>query len=179
MGKATKNLPVKRTKGAKKAQSLPATLHSFESLRREIDDLFENFNRGPSRSPFRRAAWDMEPFRDFDLAMASPAMDVAVKDGSYEIAAELPGMDQNSVELKLADGMLTITGEKTDTRNEKEKGYYLQERHYGAFTRSFRVPDDVNVDKIAAQFKKGVLKITLPRKPGAAKPEKKITVKAA
>ena len=179
MAKAAKKLPIKATRGTKKAPSVPVTWHPFESLRREIDHLFENFNARNLDSPFRRTSWDMEPFRRPSWTIASPAMDVAVKDGSYEIAAELPGMDQNSVELKLADGMLTITGEKTDTRNEKEKGYYLQERHYGLFTRSFRVPDDVNVDKIAAQFQKGVLKITLPRKPGASKPEKKIKVKAA
>jgi len=179
MAKAAKKLPVKATRGAKKASNEPAAWHPFESLRREIDHLFENFDSGRLKQPFRRASWEMEPFRRPNWAVATPAMDVAVKDGSYEISAELPGMDENNVELKLADGMLTITGEKTDTRNEKEKGYYLQERHYGLFTRSLRVPDDVNVDKIDAQFQKGVLKITLPRKPGTLKPEKKIKVKAA
>lgn len=179
MAKASKNIPVKRSKSAAKVQSLPATWHPIETLRREIDYLFENFNGGLLRSPFRRGIWDMEPFRGFDSAIASPAMDVAVKKGSYEISAELPGMDENNVQLKLADGLLTISGEKTDERKEEEKDYYFQERHYGSFTRSFRVPDDVNVDKIDAQFQKGVLKISLPRKPGAARPEKKIEVKAA
>ncbi len=179
MAKAAKKLPVKHTKRAKKAQSLPATWHPIESLRREIDHLFEKFNGGSLRSPFRRGAWNMEPFRGFDLAMASPAMDVAEKKNAYEISVELPGMDQNNVELKLVDGLLVISGEKTDERKEEEKDYYFQERHYGSFTRSLRVPDDANVDKIDAQFIKGVLKIVLPRKPGAAKPEKKIKVKAA
>jgi HSP20 family protein len=179
MVKAAKKLPVKTTRGAQKSPTVPAAWHPFNSLRHEIDHLFENFDSGLLKSPFRRASWDMEPFRRQNWAVASPAMDVAVKDNAYEIAAELPGMDENNVELKLADGMLTITGENTDTRNEKEKGYYLKERHYGSFARSLRVPEDVDIDKIDAQFQKGVLKITLPRKRGSSKPERKIKVKAA
>ena len=180
MAKAAKKLPVKTVKSTKNVPSAPTAWHPFESLRREIDHLFENFDTDRIKSPFRRTAWDMEPFRRPNWAVAIPAMDVAVKDGSYEISAELPGMDENNVELKLADGLLTITGEKTEERKEeeKDKGYYLQERHYGSFTRSVRVPDDVDVDKIDAQFQKGVLKIMLPRKPGKSKPEKKIKVKA-
>jgi len=179
MAKAEKKLPVKRKSGAKKAQTPSTSWRPIESLRREIDRLFDDFNGGFLGSSPQRGARDLDPFRGFDLALVSPAMDIAEKKGSYEISAELPGMDEDNIELNVSDGILTIAGEKTNERKEEEKGYYFQERHYGSFRRSVRVPDDVNVDKIDARFQKGVLKITLPRKPGAAKPKKKIDVKAA
>ena len=179
MAKANKKVPVKRKSGAKNVQSQSTAWHPIDALRREIDRLFENFNGGFFSSSAQRGTSNLDPFRGFDLALASPAMDIAEKKGSYEISAELPGMDENNIELNLSDGMLTIAGEKTKERKEEEEGYYVQERHYGSFRRSVRVPDDVDVDKIGARFRKGVLKITLPRKPGAAKPRKKIEVKAA
>ena len=75
--------------------------------------------------------------------------------------------------------MLTIKGEKQEKTEEKKKDYHLQERYFGAFERSFRLPETVDADKIDAQFKAGVLTLTLPKKAGSAKSEKKIDVKAA
>ena len=93
-------------------------------------------------------------------------------------AAELPGMDEKNIEVKVVNGNLTIKGEKQEEKEEK-KDYYLHERHFGSFERSFEVPDGVDADKIEASFKKGVLTVTLPKKPEAQKPEKKIEVKSA
>lgn len=179
MAKAKKKVAVKRKSGAKNVQGLSTSWHPIEALRREIDRLFENFNGGFFSSPAERGTRDLDLFRGFDSVLSSPAMDIAEKKGSYEISAELPGMDENNIELNISDGILTIAGEKTNERKEEEEDYYIQERHYGSFRRSVRVPDDVNIDKIDARFQKGVLKITLPRKPGATKPTKKIDVKAA
>ena len=81
--------------------------------------------------------------------------------------------------MKLAKDSLTIKGEKQEEKEEKKKDYYLHERHFGSFERTFRVPEGVDADKIAATFKKGVLTLTLPKKPEAQKPAKKIDVKAA
>lgn len=178
MAKAKKKVPVKRKSSPKKVEGQSTSWHPIDALRREIDRLFENFNGGILGSSAGRGTRDLDLFRGFDLA-ASPAMDISEKKGSYEISAELPGMDENNIELNISDGMLTIAGEKTNERKEEEEGYYFQERHYGSFRRSVRVPDDVNVDKIDARFQKGVLKVTLPRKPGSATPKKKIDVKAA
>jgi len=91
----------------------------------------------------------------------------------------LPGMDEKSIEVKLANGVLTIKGEKQNEKEEKQKDYYLRERSFGSFERSFQVPDGVDGDKIAANFKKGVLTLTLPKSAEAQKAEKKIAVKAA
>jgi HSP20 family protein len=79
----------------------------------------------------------------------------------------------------VTDGYLTIKGEKQEEKEEKKKDYYLHERHFGSFERSFDVPESVDLSKIEATFKKGVLTVTLPKKVEAQKPEKKIEVKAA
>jgi len=91
----------------------------------------------------------------------------------------LPGMDEKNIEVKVADGTLTIKGEKQEEKEEKKKDYYLRERSFGSFERSFAIPEGVDVDKIEASFKKGVLTLTLPKKPEAQKPAKKIDIKAA
>jgi HSP20 family protein len=81
--------------------------------------------------------------------------------------------------VKFADGILTIKGEKQEEKEEKKKDYYLSERSYGSFQRSFQVPDSVDPDWIEASFKNGVLAVTLPKNAEAQKMAKKITVKAA
>ena len=108
-----------------------------------------------------------------------PAVDVTDSEKAYQITAELPGMDEKSIEVKVTDGYLTIKGEKKEEKEEKEKDYYLRERHFGSFERSFNVPESVDLSKIEATFKKGVLTVALPKKAEAQKPEKKIEVKAA
>ena len=88
-------------------------------------------------------------------------------------------MDEKNVEVKFADGVLTIKGEKREEKEEKKKDYYLSERNYGSFQRAFQVPDGVDADKIEATFKNGVLIVTMPKSAEAQKSAKKITVKAA
>ncbi len=78
----------------------------------------------------------------------------------------------------MSDNRLTVRGEKKAEREEKGKGHYLSERGYGAFERSFRLPDDVDADKISADFQSGVLKLTLPRKAGAKAKQRKVAIKA-
>jgi HSP20 family protein len=80
--------------------------------------------------------------------------------------------------VKLAQGGLTIKGEKQEEKEEKKKDYYLHERHIGSFERHFALPEGVDTDKIEASFKNGVLTVRLPKKPEVLKPDKKIEVKA-
>jgi HSP20 family protein len=176
MPEATK-LPVKTEENASTALR---AWQPFESLRREIDRLFDDFDRG-WRSPFRRSIFDVEPFwpRQLTIWSTAPAVDIAEKDNAYEMTAELPGMDEKNIEVKLVNGSLPIKGEKKEEKEEKKKDYYLSERHFGSFERNFALPEGVDTNKIEASFKKGVLTIKLPKKPEAIKPEKKIEVKAA
>ena len=177
MAEATK-LPVK-TAGKEPAPSLKPW-RPFENLRREIDRLFDDFDGGVWRAPLARSMFDIQPFWQRQASFAAlPAVDVAETDKAYEITAELPGLDEKNVEVKVAGGVLTIKGEKQEEKEEKKKDYYLSERSYGSFQRSFQVPDGVDADKIEANFKNGVLTVTLPKSAEAQKAEKKIEVKAA
>jgi HSP20 family protein len=152
----------------------------FETLRREIDRLFEDFDGGFWRSPFRRSAVDLEPFWQRQESWGTaPAMDVAETDKAYEITAELPGMSEGDIQVVSSGGILTVKGEKKEEKEEKKKDYYLSERRYGSFERRLRIPEGVDADKIEASFRKGVLTVSLPKTVQAQKPEKKIEVKTA
>ncbi len=180
MAEAVSKVPVKtEEKTPKRATPLQA-LQPMESLRRDIDRLFEGFDRDYWRFPSGRSIFDVEPFWRRELSWpAAPAVDVTESDKAYEVTAELPGMDEKNIEVKVANGNLTIKGEKQEEKEEKKRDYYLQERHFGSFERRFQLPEGVDTGKIEASFKKGVLTVTLPKKPEAQKPEKKIDVKAA
>jgi HSP20 family protein len=178
MAEAITKLPVKTEE--KKAATSLRPWRPFENLRREIDRVFEDFDGGMWRSPFGRSLFDFQPFTQRESSWAAaPAVDIAETEKAYEIAAELPGMDEKNVEVKFADGVLTIKGEKQEEKEEKKKDYYLSERNYGSFQRAFQVPDGVDADKIEANFKNGVLTVTMPKSAEAQKSAKKITVKAA
>ncbi|MDE2375810.1 Hsp20/alpha crystallin family protein [Bradyrhizobium sp.] len=169
-------LPV--TKQASPPAFAPEAWHPFESLRKEVDRLFEDFGRGDfwGRSFPTLAGFEKNLTRKF---AAAPAVDVVENDKAYEITAELPGMEEKDIEVKLANGGLTIKGEKKEEKEEKQKDYYVSERRYGSFERYFALPDGIDADKIGASFKNGVLKVTLPKTAEAQKPAKTIEVKAS
>ena len=93
------------------------------------------------------------------------------------VEAELPGVDEKDVSVTLANGVLTIKGEKKSEKEEKSDNYYLAERSFGSFERSIRLPDTVDDAKVEAKFDKGVLKVTAAKKPEAVKAERKIEIK--
>jgi HSP20 family protein len=178
MPEATK-LPVTIQKSTTPAPK-PTDWSPFDSLRREIDQLFDDFHPFGWRLPRARQmlGFDM-PRPDGEGWIVAPAMDLVEKEKEYEISAELPGIDEKNVEIKVANQVLTIKGEKKEEKEEKQKDYYLSERRYGSFQRSFAVPEAVDTDKIEATFVKGVLVVKLPKTVEAQKAEKKIAVKAA
>ncbi len=93
-----------------------------------------------------------------------PAIDVSETEKEYFVKAELPGLKKEDIDLTMSDGVLTITGEKKkETREEKKENYHFTEMRYGSFSRSFRLPDDVAVDKADAGYKDGVLTVTVPK----------------
>lgn len=178
MSSNAEKLPENREETASKSPSQAAPRHLFENLRHQVDQLFEDFSPSALHLPFARRAFDVEPFWRRDLiGPGMPAVDITEQDKSFEITAELPGLDENNIEIKLSNGNLIIKGEKREESEEKKKGYYLSERHYGSFERIFHLPKGIDPDQIAAHFSKGVLTISLPKKPEAVKPEKVIPVK--
>lgn len=174
MTEAGRELPVSQDKPA---GSVERDWAPFESLRREVDRLFEDFRPFGWRLP-QRAGFD----RDLPLSgrgwSVNPAFDVVEKDNEYEITAELPGIGEENVDIKLNNRVLTIKGDKSESKEEKDKHYYLSERRYGSFQRSFQVPESVDAEKIEASFAKGILTLRLPKTAQAKHAEKKISIKA-
>ena len=149
----------------------------FGSLRNEVERVFEDFDKGMWGFPSRWKGSHLEPFRGRRLSFAlTPSVDIVEKDDMFELTADLPGVDEKNVEVKLSGDALIIKGEREEHKEEKKKDFYISERQFGAFERSFRIPDKVESDKIKAHFKNGVLTISLPKKPGAQKTEKKISI---
>ncbi|HQT75738.1 MAG: hypothetical protein B7Z80_00865 [Rhodospirillales bacterium 20-64-7] len=163
---ATAPVPVK--------QSAPAPVGSpdiWRSLRTEMDRLFDRVTAGFGGGPFT-------PPRFFDfVSVPSPAVDITEDETAFKLTAELPGLNEKDVEISVSGDTLTITGQKEQKREEKEKNYHLTERSYGEFRRSFYLPEAVDRDKIDAQFANGVLTLTMPKSAAAA--TKKIEVKTA
>jgi HSP20 family protein len=145
----------------------------LETLRHGWDRAMESF---PGSWPFGK---------DFDrssfwhrLSGNEPVADVIERDDKYEIAMELPGVEEKNINVRLSDGLLTVRGEKHGEREEKRKDYYLSERSFGSFQRTFRVPDGVDADAVAAAFKNGLLTVTLPKTKEAQQREKRIPIKS-
>lgn len=150
----------------------------FWSLRREVDDLFDDFFRSgrigwPMARPSARGPVP-------GLSMAMPQLDVIDKEDEVKLVADLPGLTDAEITVEVTDGTLTISGEK---REEIEDGdaegeRYLSERRFGRFTRRIALPEGIDQDKIDARFKNGVLTVHLPKRPEAQSPARKIAVRA-
>jgi len=141
---------------------LPLTsLH--RAMDRLFDDLFGEFDlfAWPQRHAFGA-------FR--------PRLDVEETDTEYHVSAELPGMDEKDVKVRIDEDTLVIEGEKKHEQEKKGQGYYRSERSYGSFRRVVPLSGQIDVDKIDAHFKKGVLTITLPKLPEAQRQVKHIPI---
>jgi HSP20 family protein len=107
-----------------------------------------------------------------------PAIDVKETETGLTVTAELPGMSEQDVELSVEDDLLTIKGEKKSETTKDEKGWHVQERSYGAFVRTLQLPFAPKPEDVTAEFAKGVLTVTVPRPPEAAKPASRIAIKS-
>jgi HSP20 family protein len=120
-----------------------------------VSRLFEDFfNDFPFSSSFseNRENW-------------MPSVDILEKDGNLVLRAELPGMSEKQIELKLEGNTLTLKGERKMEKEDDKTNYHRVESFYGSFTRSFRLPDTVDAEKISADYKNGVLTVTIPQRP--------------
>ncbi|MFZ2157616.1 MAG: Hsp20/alpha crystallin family protein [Bradyrhizobium sp.] len=177
MAEAATKLPIKTEAGPAAPATKPADWQPFEALRNQVDRLFHDFQTGFMRAPLFRPLPDIESFWRRDLGFnVTPAIDIVEKDKAFEVTAELPGLDVKDIDIQLADGVLTIKGEKQEQKEEKTKDRYVSERRYGSFRRSLQVPGSVDVGKIEASYKSGVLTVMLPKSPDAQNNQKKIPV---
>ncbi|MCI0708511.1 MAG: Hsp20/alpha crystallin family protein [Ignavibacteriae bacterium] len=129
-----------------------------------LDTVFNNFFRG-----------DVLDDGTFGLSHWTPAVDITEKENEYLVNVELPGINKDDVKIMVENNVLTIRGERKQDQETKQDGYRRVERSYGAFQRSFKLPNTVKAEKIDASYKDGVLTVTLP-KAEEAKP-KQIEVK--
>jgi len=104
------------------------------------------------------------------LGAFRPNVDISENDEEIRLSAELPGIEEDDVEVSLDGDLLTIKGEKKDEREEKEKGYHRVESLAGSFQRSFRLPAEVDPETVTARFDRGVLTVRVP-KPEQARPQ--------
>lgn len=109
----------------------------------------------------------------------SPASDASSDETAYRITLELPGVAEEDIDLSISEGMLTVSGEKSESREDEGETWYFSERSYGTFRRSFRLPPDADGGKAEAHTKNGVLEITVPRRKEEAAQSRKIEVKKA
>ncbi len=110
------------------------------------------------------------------ISAFSPTVNTREDEKAYHIEVDLPGVKKDDIHVDIADGVLTISGERKFKKEVKEKDYYKVESSFGKFERSFRLPDDVNEEDIKAESKDGVLEVTLPKVQKEEK-KKKIEVK--
>ncbi len=163
--------PVAAQPAQKQTPQTPRRYNPFDALQQEIDTVFDRFNGFGAWPASFSSIWNTR------LAdhVFSPAMEVTETDNAIEVATELPGMSEKDIEISVADGMLTIRGEKKFEKDEKKKNYRLVERSYGSFERAVALPGGVDASKVKAKMDKGVLKVEIP-KPASAKTQQiKIT----
>lgn len=127
-------------------------LNPFLSLHHDINSLFDDifFDNFSRRSPSH-------------MTISAPKMDALENDKEYKISFELPGIEEKDIELSINNGVLTIKGEMSDKKENKEENYYICERHYGSFERSINLSKNIVAEKAEANFKNGVLTITIPK----------------
>jgi len=94
-----------------------------------------------------------------------PAVDILEKNGDMILRCEIPGISEKDIDLKLEGNVLTLKGEKKLDHEEDRNNYHRLESFYGTFSRSFTLPETVDTDKIKADYKNGVLTVTIPQKP--------------
>ena len=139
----------------------------LQSVQSEINRLFNTLFESPT------------PVANGGPRRWIPAMDLVENEDDFVLRADLPGTDEKDVKLELQDNVLTIAGDRKAEHEERKEGYYRIERSYGSFQRAFELPASVDRNKVAADFSKGVLTITLPKTADAQKPVKKIEVKSS
>jgi HSP20 family protein len=135
----------------------------FTQLQRRINSLFDDLFSGSSLD-----------LLGGNTGAFQPRIDVSETDKEVRINAELPGLDEKDVEVTMTDNMLTIKGEKKDEKEEEEGDYYHSERSYGYFDRTIELPQGIDAANGKAKFKRGVLKVTIPKKPGAQSHRRRI-----
>lgn len=138
----------------------------------ELEDISARLNRIFGRTPTRTES-------DSDMLTVAdwmPSVDISESDTAYLIKGELPGVNKDDVKVTVQNGMLSIQGERRHEREDSSRKYHRVECSYGSFVRSFRMPEDADESKIKAEFKDGMLNVTLPKSERTQRKSVNITV---
>lgn len=142
----------------------------FSAFREEMNSLIDRaFGR-------KTGFLDVPAFGRFGTGALTPRIDLHETGEAYLLEAELPGLDENDMDLSVHDGVLTLKGEKRYEKKDEKDAARVVERHYGSFQRVFTLPSDVDDAKIGAKFDKGLLTVTMPKKPGSKPASRQISI---
>jgi HSP20 family protein len=144
--------------------------HPMFALQSDINQALEDFWRTFQSPAMRAMGTDL-------LEDDSPKIDVRDRDRAVEVVAELPGMDEDDVEVSVAEGALIIRGEKESESEEQDEDYLLRERSFGYIERAVPLPENLELDKAEATFKNGLLTIRIPKQAGQESGRKRISLK--
>lgn len=149
-------IPRRRRNGLMRAER---DEHPFDLLHREINELFD--------ARFGGSGW-----RDFPSGF-----EVSETDDEIQVKAELPGMDEKDIDIKLDGDVLTIRGERKQEKETKKRNYHVSEMSYGGYSRTIPLPAEVDATKAKAKFKRGVLTLNLPKTEQAKAARKRIPIR--
>lgn len=120
-------------------------------LQREMDSLFDEFFE---RTPVRRELTEFDWY---------PSVDISESEDEVKVEVDLPGMKKEDIDVNIDGNLLTIKGERKREEETEEEGYYRSERSYGTFQRTFTLPSKIDTEEVKANFKDGVLRLSLPK----------------
>ena len=158
----------------KEERSLAGRSDPFAVLHREIDDLFDQFSNG-FLDDFR---WPGAGKGTGVPAMREPSIDFTETDDSYQLSADLPGVEEKDLDVAVDGDMLTIRAEHSQKEEKKEKDYHIMERRSGSYQRAIPLPADIDPENIKAKFKNGVLSLSLPKNPELASKKRAIEIES-
>jgi len=160
------------TEKAKESREIAARkpISGLTQMEQEMERWFDDVMGRPWRRLGLPDWW-----RRRELIPRQPAVELSEDKEQVIVKAEIPGLKKEDVQVHLSDSVLTISGERKEELEKKEKGYYYSERSYGSFNRSIQLPTEVRIDKASASFKDGVLEIRLPKTEQAK--QREVTIK--
>jgi len=170
---AEKKAGKKAPKKAEKAKKEVAP-YSPPRLPMMFDDMDRMFNHFLGR-PFGLMRWPKMLWPEA-LEAGYPSVDIFEDDKGVTVKAEMPGVKKDDLNVNVTEDVITIHGEKKKEEKVKEKDYYRYERSYGSFSRTLPLPSGLQSDKAKAKFKDGVLEVSIPKNPAAAKKKKKVSI---
>lgn len=141
----------------------------FRKLQKRMNRLFDDFWSDFEVSPYADGSSGMMKF--------APKIDLQDKENEVVLRAELPGMSQDDIEVKLHDGHLAIKGEKKEESSTDKDGMQYTERTYGSFYRSIPLPYEINENEVIAEFKNGVLTVNMPKSKAGKEGARRISIK--